>query len=682
MLLPKDQDSNHQAGSPPIAEPTQETVRFETVAGPPRRSGQKNKFASTMLGLAPLPPAEPAPAREETPVPSAEPHPAAAAPAPAPSSEFTAFVPTVSAKPRTEPYLSQSMEAKRRRSTMLGLAFNLPQAPPTIQSDGPSGPTNPPQPDNGGGHHSTMLGMPSVQTQQLSSTTPESPVTEPNELTSSEGDAKHSTMLGIPSSLTQTNPTNQSAKTLLGQGAFSASPPLIVALPLDSGKGTLIGVATPGIAPSNPGVAKAAPKEPGKNSVVTSEPPHGKSQELGASARARPRSVGHTVFWSLSSVAMVLALVSLAAVWRWRASPKLDVQVQSDEAGNDSLAIECKNCDENVSFSIGNAKTTVRSHHATIPLRTPLKIGPNRVSVTMTRGTHRPEVIQLNFPVDYRLTGDLSGLEENPAKLRLKIEKTSSVDFQVNNEPVHFDVAGKGQFDLDVSKDLIGPSSQEKLLEKRIGYQVRGANGNRASAIVLRTTIAPLVVTAPGSVFVTEGSDLRICGQTDTKSRVEIAGLQASVDKNGTFCSAAVIREFGKFDVWVTAHRPGAAPRKLKLVIERTANLREYAKALYPRVAHEVPQVRKPTYDDPLSLIALTGVVVDQSNLAHATRYLLKYDASTNTSSFARINSFSTKASKTGSQVTVFGEPTTELPGPDGRTMVELNAAFELPALR
>jgi len=731
MLLPKGQDSDHLAGTPSTVEKTPETARFETVVGTSRQSGQKNEFARTMLGLAPLPaaggstPAEPAPASEATAL-----VPAASAPAPAatatafataPAPAATAFAPTVSAKPGAEPNMTPSIEVRRKRSTMLGLAFslplpapttkaesensepekqqtadgrgkhstmlgmapNLPEPAPTTKAENASASSSRPQSAEGSSHHSTMLGMPSVLTQHLPTSISENSVAKPEQQLSPEGNGKqHSTVRGMPPNLTQTDPANQAAKTLLGQGTFSAPPPTAVALPLtDTGKGTLIGVATPGIAPINPGVARAVAKEANEISGA-SEAPRSESPELGTSQKARPHSIGRALFWTLSTVAIVLALVSLAAVWRWRASPKLDVQVQSDEAGNDSLVIECKNCDEKVSFAIGNVKTNVKSHHATIPLRTPLKIGPNRVSVTMTRGTRRPEVIQLNFPVDYRVTGDMSGLDETPARLRLRIEKTPSVDFQVNNESVHFDAAGKGLFDLDVSRELVGPSSQEKLLEKRLGYQVRGANGSHSNAIVMRTTIAPLIVTVPGSIFVTEGSDLMICGQSDATSRVEIAGLQASVDKNGTFCSAAVIREFGKFDVWITAHRPGAAPRKLKLVIERTASLREYAKALYPRVAHQVPQERRPAYDDPLSLVALTGVVVDQSTLAHETRYLLKYNASGSVSTFARINSFSMKIARTGSQLTIFGEPTSVLAGPDGRTMNELNAAFELPALR
>ena len=680
MPLSKAQDNDQIAGNRPTAEPKPETVRLETVTG--RQSGQKNSFARTMVGLAPSPsvgaisPGEPAPSPEATTF-----APTATVPAPA----TTEFAPAVLAKPSAGLNMTQSIEARRKRSTMLGLAFSLPQPAPTAKAEKANPEPEKRETSDSRGKHSTMLGMalnlpqPAPTTKENSSAltsrprnaeansrhitmlgmpsvlTPESPVAEPDKQRSSESDDKqHSTMLGMPSSLAQTDPANQAAKTLLGQGTFSA-PPAAVALPLmDTGKGTLIGVATPGIAPINPGVAKAGAKEPNENSV-TNKVPGGESPRLGNSAKTATGSVGRALFWTLSTVAIALALVSLAAVWRWSASPKLDVQVQSDEAGNDSLAIECKNCDDKVTFAIGNVKTNVRSHHATIPLRTPLKMGPNRVSVTMTRGTHRPEIIQLNFPVDYRVTGYLSGLEETPARLRLRIEKTPSVDFQVNNESVHFDAAGKGQFDLDVSKELVGPSSQEKLLEKRLNYQLRAANGSHSSAIVLRTMIAPLIVTAPGSILVTEGSDLKICGQTDATSRVEIAGLQATVDRNGTFCSAAVIREFGKFDVWITAHRPGAAPRKIKLVIERTANLREYAKALYPRVSHQVPPEKKLAYDDPLSLIALTGVVVEQSNLAHATRYLLKCDTSGSGSSFARINSFSTTVVKTGSELTIFG---------------------------
>ena len=423
MLLPKGQDSDQVAVTHSIAETTPETARFETVTGPPLQSGLKNKFSSTMLGLAPLPsagaktPAEPAPATVPPPAPAPE----ATAFVPA-APATTAFSPAASAKPTAEPHRSQSIEPKRKRSTMLGLAFSLPQPAPTTKAENPSTSPSRPRDAEGSSHHSTMLGMPSILTQHLPTKTPEIPVAEPDKQQSSTGGDKHSTMLGLPSSLAQTDSTNQATRTLLGQGTFSASPPMGVALPLtDTGKGTLIGVAIPGIAPINPGVAKAVAKEPNENSVAPSEAPRGESSEERTSAKTRTRAVGHTLFWTLSTVAIVLALVSLAAVWRWRASPKLEVQVQSDEAGNDSLAIECKNCDETVSFAIDNAKTKVRNHHATIPLRTPLKIGPNRVSVTMTRDTHRPEIIQLNFPVDYRVTGDLSGLDDTPARLRLRV---------------------------------------------------------------------------------------------------------------------------------------------------------------------------------------------------------------------------------------------------------------------
>jgi hypothetical protein len=391
-------------------------------------------------------------------------------------------------------------------------------------------------------------------------------------------------------------------------------------------------------------------------------------------------SSARVLLWSLAGVAVALGLVALAAAWRWKAAPKLDVQVVSDEMGNDVLAIECKNCDDNVRFDLAGAKSQVRNHVARLPLRTPLKIGLNEVTVSITRGTARPEAVQLRVPVDFRITGDKSGLDENPTKLRLGIARTPSVDFQVNHQPVQFGPDGKGVYELDISSELVGPSAQPKTLEKNVSYQVRGAGGTFESSTILRAAVTPLVVTVPGSVFVTEGTDLKICGHTDPRARVEIAGLQTNVNNDGGFCNAAVIREFGRFEVWVASKQPGAAPRKIKLTIERTANLRGYAKELFPRVPHEVPEDQNVQATSPQVLVALTGVVVEQSKSPEATRYLLKAD-SAGPSSFARIISYATTPAKMGAHITVFGAPGESVLGPDGPKMHELTAAFEVPAL-
>lgn len=491
--------------------------------------------------------------------------------------------------------------------------------------------------------------------------------------------SKHQTMLGLAFNLPQPEPKNEAKRTLVGSGELT--PPTHSAVPFtEAAKGTLIGVAVPGIAPINPGVTKA----PTPDTLDSPAPEVVDGLREDPSVPIAPPAAHHTVsralLWTLAGVAGALALVSLAAYLRWRAVPKLDVKVESDEMGRDALLVDCSNCDDGQVLSVDDAKSELRGHHAKIPLRTALKIGDNHIKLWLTRGAARPEGFEMRVPVEFRVTGDTTALDENPAKLRLRIEKTPAVQFQVEHAPVAFDAAGRGVYEVDISNELTGPSAQEGVLEKRISYQVRGPSGNFEGALLLRAAATPLVVTSPGSVLVTEGQDLRICGHTDPRAHVDIAGLQTKTDNDGHFCNAAVIREFGQFEVWIGAKRPAAAPRKVKLSIERTANLRQYAKDLYARVRHEIQQEKVPAAGDRSSLVALTGVVVEQSRAGDVHRYLLKYDAADGTR-FARINSFSTSASKTGVRLTVFGEPVGTLDGPDGRKMEELNSAFEVPAI-
>jgi len=505
---------------------------------------------------------------------------------------------------------------------------------------------------------------------------PDDPNTKPIHDTRS----KNRTMLGLAFNLPQPEPKNQATHTLVGTGDFARpSPAPVVSFP-DAAKGTLIGVAVPGIAPINPGIAKPAQgtsEDSPRQTAISDDA----TLETIESPPAKSRTSGHALLWTLSTGALALALVSATALWRWKAGPKLDVKVESTESGSDALLIHCSNCDDGVMFARGEVKAAVRNHQVRIPLSAPLAIGRNEISVAMIRGSSRPEAIQLHVPVEFRVSGDLAGLAEDPPKLRLRIEKTPAVEFEVGRTPVGFDANGKGVFEIDIAGDLVGPSSQEQILEKRIEYRVKSPSGTRDNALAIRTAVTPLVVTSPGSVLVTEGQDLRICGRTDPSAHVEIAGLQTNVGADGNFCNAAVIREFGLFEVWISAKRPAAAPRKVKLSIERTANLRDYAKSLFPQVRHEVPQSWRSEYGSPSSLLALTGVIVEQSKLPGSTRYLLKYE-STGPASLARVNSFTATPAKPGSRVTVFGEPIGTLRGPDGSDIPELNSAFEVPAVK
>ena len=310
-----------------------------------------------------------------------------------------------------------------------------------------------------------------------------------------------------------------------------------------------------------------------------------------------------------------------------------------------------------------------------------MKMGENTVQLVLTRHGARSEAIQLRVPVDYRVAGDMSALDETPSKLRLLIEKSSRVVFEVEKQPVIFDTSGHGHFDIDVTNDLIGQAAVEKPLERRVAYSVRSPNFVNQGAVLMRTGILPLSVDAPGPLFITDREDFKLCGTTSANAHIDVAGLNIAVDSNGHFCHSMVIKEIGRFAIWITASAKGDAPRRVQRVIERTSNLSAYARKLYGEVAHALEKSGTSPGHDATSLIALVGTVVEHSELPPVTRFLLQYGSKHNPQGFVRVVASNQSPMTSGNTVTVFGQVTGSLMGPDGHDMSELSAAFIVPGV-
>ena len=193
----------------------------------------------------------------------------------------------------------------------------------------------------------------------------------------------------------------------------------------------------------------------------------------------------------------------------------------------------------------------------------------------------------------------------------------------------------------------------------------------------MRIGILPLNVDAPGPLFITDREDFKLCGSTAPGAQIDIAGLKIAVDGSGRFCHSMIIKEVGKFTIWITTSAKGFAPRKVLRTIERNANLPIYARKLYKEVPHDLG---KPASADN-SLIALSGSIVELSEHPPVSRLLLQYGPKAAPQGVVRVVASNQSALKAGHTVTVFGQVTGTLKGPDGHDMSELSAAFILPGV-
>ena len=535
----------------------------------------------------------------------------------------------------------------------------------------------------------TMLGLaPSdVRPPNLETENPAAPVTKPGtgpkmqdpRLTEAKPKpAAFQTMLGImaPNAPPVMAAVNEAKRTLLGAGDFSISEAR-APLPGGSKKETLIGVAIPGIAPINPGVDKPvqaqSPLEEPSEPESDEEP---NLQQFGIPAAPSPRRY---LAMSLAIAAVFLAATCLLALWWWRSSPKLAVQVRTDESGRDYLELECPNCSDGTGIALGVNSSLFDNHHASILLKQPLKIGDNSVQLVLSRRGARAETIQLRVPVDFRVAGDMMALDESPPKLRLLVEKLPSVAVQVDKQTVTFDGAGRGHFDINVTSDITGQSNVEKPLERRIAYTAQTSSSVVQGAVLMRIGIVPLSVDAPGPLYMTDREDFKLCGTTAPGAQIDIAGLKIEVDGGGHFCHSMIIKEVGKFTITVTASKNGFAPRKVQRIIERYANLQVYARKLYKELSHDLEKSTSPSNTAPL--ISVVGNVIELSERPPVTRLLLQFGPKSGPQGLARVVASNQPPLKAGQTVTVFGQVTGTLKGPDGRDMSELSAAFILPGL-
>jgi hypothetical protein len=502
------------------------------------------------------------------------------------------------------------------------------------------------------------------------------PVAQPDALAPARpARAMFQTMLGLAPAAPAAAPTNQAKQTLLGAGNFSV-PEIGKPLPFGSKKETLIGVAIPGIAPVNPGVHKIPSASSSDERAEIPDPQYEPGEPSSDMPLPSTRTTRRYLALYLSIAAGVLATISVIAIGWWRSSPKLDVQVRTDDSGRDSLELDCTNCDDGSTISLEESSTTFGNHHASIPLKVPMKMGDNWVQLVLSRHSARAETIRLRVPVDYRVVGNMSALNESPPRLRLLVEKSPNVVMDVEGQPVSFDATGHGHYDIDVSEDLIGQANLEKPLERRVSYSVRNATVARRGSVLLRTGILPLLVNSPGALFITDREEFKLCGITSSIAQVDIAGLNVGVDSSGHFCHLMVIKENGRFAIWITASARGYAPRRVQRIIERTSNLGAYARKLYGEVTHEFEKAEPTSQSNPNSLVALTGTIIELSESPPVTRLLLQYGSKRENRGFVRVVASNQPPLVAGRMVTVFGQIAGTLKGPDGREMNELSAAF------
>jgi hypothetical protein len=368
---------------------------------------------------------------------------------------------------------------------------------------------------------------------------------------------------------------------------------------------TMMGVALPGIAPIRDsersmagaqvagtlhgGIAAPAPVPPASNRQLQPVPPIVPppapvvEEPLPAAPRATQKKGISAVVLVSILVVVVIAIGTVAAVFAMRAGAPLSAKARLDESGRESLDIRCESCPDETKISLGASQATVTGSAALLPLSAPLKIGENDLDIGIDRpGAGRDETVKVHVPIAYRVKADLTTLASMPPVVTVRVEAAPGTEVTVDDKAVELDASGKGSYAIDVSADALGPSDEQKAIDRKIAFSVKrkGAAAAEPGALVVRAAIVPFHMDAPGADLYTAGTTANIVGQTKPGAVVTVDGQAVAVDANGRFAIRAELPSEGEKILTLVANAPPLAPRTIRAKVTRVASLEAQAKAI------------------------------------------------------------------------------------------------------
>ncbi len=501
-----------------------------------------------------------------------------------------------------------------------------------------------------------------------------------------------------------------------GGGAPGASPP-IPAEPSGVG-GTMLGVAIPGIAPTGAGVSPPIPAEPstaGGTMLGVAIP--GIAPTGGSAGSQVPRSrVAHTALGEIPVlpapapyyddvaqpaaparvdkrgvpiavvVAIVAGLVLVGGVLIFLlkpGAPPITGQPRLDAQGNQVLHLVCENCADGTTITLDTTKATFKTKEADLPLAKPLEVGENNLLLKVDRpGTGRDEEVKLSVPLGFYVRADLSSIGAKPPVITVLVAATPGTTVTVDGKPLALDAAGKGAYALDVTSDTEGPTSDVRIIDKKIPYVVTPkGSAPQSGTVSARIAAVALRLDEPSLHAVVDTGGFTLAGQTVAGATLSIDGQPAAVEADGSFAIARPTSP-GDTAVEIRAAAPGRAPRTVHLTVKKVTSLAAEAKAEEATPLLTYDQIAPDIASKVGQRAVVAGEVVEARVNGHQTISLV-HDTRGCKSGPCLVRVVASEDAKLvrGAGVRVYGTLTAAVTA-NGKTVPEIVADFVVPGKR
>lgn len=369
-----------------------------------------------------------------------------------------------------------------------------------------------------------------------------------------------------------------------------------------SAQKTMMGVARPGIAPLNPGHAKAGaptseppapPAPPPPPAAPAAAPtyaapsppiawPPAAPTGLGATAPLSPRRIDQPNRISLTATlaivaAAMLLVLAVMAFFMLRGHGNVTARASLDAGGNEFLDLSCSECPDGTTVGIDTSPVPFKAGKARLKLSAPLKVGENPIVLVLERPGRSREEIALALPIEFRVRSSTDELAQDNPKLSVLASVLPTTKLEVDGKEVKGLPNEVVRFDYDVTADLTGPEPSVKTLERSVPYKAESASGGAQSGQVqIRIGITPLIVDAPGASIVVGQKDVVIAGRTAPGSALKINGQNVQLDPEGRFVSKQPLTP-GDNSFTVRSTLKDHAPRLVKVAVRRSDDLEREA---------------------------------------------------------------------------------------------------------
>ena len=266
----------------------------------------------------------------------------------------------------------------------------------------------------------------------------------------------------------------------------------------------MLGVAIPGIAPTNPGLPRAPdssgalppPPAPvaqsfrsrvantalGQTPVLPAPAPFVDDVPLPqAPSRAPKKGVPVTV---VAGIVGALVLVGGAVIFLLaHGATPLVAQPRLDAQGNEVLHLQCEDCPDGTVATLDTANATFKAKEADLPLPKPLDVGDNKLVVKIDRpNAGRDEEVSLVVPLAFNIRADLADIAAKPSVITVRVAAAPGTDVSVDGKPLALDATGKGAYAVDVSADTEGATEDVRVIDRKIPYVVTMKGASRRAA--------------------------------------------------------------------------------------------------------------------------------------------------------------------------------------------------------